>query len=52
MVFRGQSDFIDQGPEAYLEWGRHFGRFVEYYTPKLHLLLSIIPDLSQVISTV
>lgn len=29
MVFRGQSDFIDQGPEAYLEWGRHFGRFVD-----------------------
>jgi sulfonate dioxygenase len=26
MVFRGQSDFIDQGPEAYLEWGCHFGR--------------------------
>lgn len=28
MVFRGQSNFIDQGPDAYLEWGRHFGRCV------------------------
>lgn len=36
MVFRGQSDFIDQGPEAYLEWGRYFGRLVT------HFLLSII----------
>lgn len=28
MVFRGQHEFIDRGPDSYLEWGRHFGRFV------------------------
>lgn len=33
MVFRDQSDFIDQGPEAYLAWGRHFGRFVRLGSP-------------------
>jgi len=28
MVFRNQHEFIDKGPESYLEWGRHFGRSV------------------------
>ncbi|KAG0703176.1 TauD-domain-containing protein [Suillus ampliporus] len=28
MVFRGQHEFIDRGPESYLEWGQHFGRLV------------------------
>jgi hypothetical protein len=27
-VLIGQSDFIDQDPEGYKEWGRYFGRFV------------------------
>ena len=31
MVFRQQSDFINQEPEAYLEWGRHFGRSVKCF---------------------
>ncbi|KIJ68710.1 hypothetical protein HYDPIDRAFT_82029 [Hydnomerulius pinastri MD-312] len=45
MVFRNQSDFIDQGPEAYLEWGRHFGRLHVHPTsghpkdyPQIHLV--------------
>jgi sulfonate dioxygenase len=28
MVFRNQHEFIDREPEAYLEWGWHFGRLV------------------------
>lgn len=27
VVFRDQQEFIDQGPDSYLEWGRHFGRY-------------------------
>ncbi|KAF9229622.1 alpha-ketoglutarate-dependent sulfonate dioxygenase [Gyrodon lividus] len=45
MVFRDQSDFIDQGPDAYLEWGRHFGRLHIHPTsghpkdhPQIHLV--------------
>ncbi|KAF9243831.1 TauD-domain-containing protein [Melanogaster broomeanus] len=45
VVFRDQSDFIDQGPEAYLEWGRHFGRLHIHPTsghpkgyPQIHLV--------------
>ncbi|KAF8139974.1 TauD-domain-containing protein [Boletus edulis] len=45
MVFRDQSDFIDQGPQAYLEWGRHFGRLHIHPTsghpkdcPQVHLV--------------
>ncbi|KAG1715801.1 hypothetical protein ID866_1377 [Astraeus odoratus] len=45
MVFRDQSDFIDQEPEAYLEWGRHFGRLHIHPTsghpenyPEIHLV--------------
>jgi sulfonate dioxygenase len=26
VVFRGQNEFIDSGTDAYLEWGRYFGR--------------------------
>jgi len=26
VVFRGQSEFINSGTDAYLEWGRYFGR--------------------------
>lgn len=26
VVFRGQQDFFDRGPEFYRTWGRHFGR--------------------------
>ncbi|THH20999.1 hypothetical protein EW146_g451 [Bondarzewia mesenterica] len=26
VVFRDQQEFIDKGPDFYLEWGRHFGR--------------------------
>ncbi|KAG8220067.1 TauD-domain-containing protein [Butyriboletus roseoflavus] len=45
MVFKGQSDFIDQGPDAYLEWGCHFGRLHIHPTsghprgyPQIHLV--------------
>ncbi|TFK57625.1 TauD-domain-containing protein [Heliocybe sulcata] len=45
MVFRDQHEFIDAGPEAYLEWGRHFGRLHIHPTsghpdgyPELHLV--------------
>jgi len=45
MVFRDQADFIDQGPEAYLEWGHHFGRLHIHPTtghpkgyPQIHLV--------------
>ncbi|KAG9314624.1 TauD-domain-containing protein [Chiua virens] len=45
MVFRDQPDFIDQSPEAYLEWGRHFGRLHIHPTsghpkeyPEIHLV--------------
>ncbi|EIW86476.1 TauD-domain-containing protein [Coniophora puteana RWD-64-598 SS2] len=39
MVFRDQHEFIDAGPESYLEWGRHFGRLHVHPTsghPKNH----------------
>jgi sulfonate dioxygenase len=26
LVFRDQQEFIDRGPDFYLEWGTHFGR--------------------------
>ncbi|KZT23869.1 TauD-domain-containing protein [Neolentinus lepideus HHB14362 ss-1] len=45
IVFRNQHEFIDAGPEAYLEWGRHFGRLHIHPTsghpqgyPELHLV--------------
>ncbi|EIN13379.1 TauD-domain-containing protein [Punctularia strigosozonata HHB-11173 SS5] len=45
MVFRNQQDFIDAGPDAYLEWGRYFGRLHIHPTsghprnyPELHLV--------------
>ena len=27
LVFRDQQEFIEKGPEFYLDWGRHFGRY-------------------------
>ncbi|KDQ54879.1 hypothetical protein JAAARDRAFT_37993 [Jaapia argillacea MUCL 33604] len=45
VVFRNQEDFIDSGPDAYLEWGRHFGRLHIHPTsghpqgyPQVHLV--------------
>ncbi|KAK7694273.1 hypothetical protein QCA50_001453 [Cerrena zonata] len=45
VVFRDQQDFIDRGPDFYLEWGRHFGRLHIHPTsghpegyPELHLV--------------
>ncbi|KAG1757260.1 TauD-domain-containing protein [Suillus lakei] len=45
MVFRGQHEFIDRGPDSYLEWGRHFGRLHIHPTsghpkdyPQVHLV--------------
>ncbi|KAI9462333.1 hypothetical protein BJY52DRAFT_141516 [Lactarius psammicola] len=45
LVFRDQQEFIDQGPDFYLEWGRHFGRLHIHPTsghpegyPELHLV--------------
>ncbi|KAK7437388.1 hypothetical protein VKT23_018633 [Stygiomarasmius scandens] len=45
MVFRDQQDFIDAGPDFYLQWGRHFGRLHIHPTsghpqnyPELHLV--------------
>jgi len=45
IVFRGQQDFIDRGPDFYLEWGRHFGRLHIHPTsghptgyPEIHLV--------------
>ncbi|EIW81863.1 alpha-ketoglutarate-dependent sulfonate dioxygenase [Coniophora puteana RWD-64-598 SS2] len=45
LVFRGQQEFINAGPEAYLEWGRYFGRLHIHPTtghpkdhPELHLV--------------
>ena len=45
VVFRDQQEFIDAGPEAYLEFGRHFGRLHIHPTsghpenyPELHLV--------------
>ena len=45
VVFRDQQDFIDRGPEFYLEWGRYFGRLHVHPTsghpqgyPELHLV--------------
>lgn len=45
VVFRDQQDFIDAGPDFYLEWGRHFGRLHIHPTsghpegyPELHLV--------------
>lgn len=30
MVFTDQQDFIDRGPDFYLDWGRHFGRYIRF----------------------
>ncbi|KAI0032504.1 TauD-domain-containing protein [Vararia minispora EC-137] len=45
VVFRGQQEFIDRGPDFYLEWGRYFGRLHIHPTsghpegyPELHLV--------------
>ncbi|EIW81856.1 TauD-domain-containing protein [Coniophora puteana RWD-64-598 SS2] len=45
VVFRGQEEFIDAGPESYLEWGRYFGRLHIHPTsghpknyPEFHLV--------------
>ncbi|KAF8807287.1 alpha-ketoglutarate-dependent sulfonate dioxygenase [Phlegmacium glaucopus] len=45
VVFKDQQDFIDRGPEFYLEWGRHFGRLHIHPTsghpagyPEIHLV--------------
>ncbi|KAE9409310.1 TauD-domain-containing protein [Gymnopus androsaceus JB14] len=45
VVFRDQQDFIDAGPDFYLEWGRHFGRLHIHPTsghpnnyPEVHLV--------------
>ncbi|OCB91188.1 TauD-domain-containing protein [Sanghuangporus baumii] len=45
VVFRDQEEFIDRGPEFYLEWGRHFGRLHVHPTsghpegyPEFHLV--------------
>ncbi|KZT65581.1 TauD-domain-containing protein [Daedalea quercina L-15889] len=45
VVFRDQQEFIDSGPDAYLQFGRHFGRLHIHPTsghphgyPELHLV--------------
>jgi len=45
VVFRDQQEFIDRGPEFYMEWGRHFGRLHIHPTsghpagyPEVHLV--------------
>ncbi|KIK98330.1 hypothetical protein PAXRUDRAFT_31249 [Paxillus rubicundulus Ve08.2h10] len=45
VVFRDQSDFINQTPEAYLEWGRHLVQLLVHPTsshpkdyPQIHLV--------------
>lgn len=45
VVFKDQQDFIDRGPDFYLEWGRHFGRLHIHPTsghpagyPEIHLV--------------
>ncbi|TEB35127.1 alpha-ketoglutarate-dependent sulfonate dioxygenase [Coprinellus micaceus] len=45
MVFRDQGDFINRGPDFYLQWGRHYGRLHIHPTsghprgyPELHLV--------------
>ena len=45
VVFRGQEEFINAGPNNYLEWGRHFGRLHIHPTsgqpagvPEIHLV--------------
>ncbi|KAI0935916.1 hypothetical protein AcV5_004200 [Taiwanofungus camphoratus] len=45
VVFRDQQDFIDRGPDFYLEWGQHFGRLHIHPTsghpenyPEIHLV--------------
>ncbi|TCD62044.1 hypothetical protein EIP91_007539 [Steccherinum ochraceum] len=45
VAFRDQQDFIDRGPDFYLEWGRYFGRLHIHPTsghpegyPELHLV--------------
>ncbi|KAI0308032.1 TauD-domain-containing protein [Multifurca ochricompacta] len=45
LVFKNQQDFIERGPDFYLEWGRHFGRLHVHPTsghpegyPELHLV--------------
>ncbi|KZP32185.1 TauD-domain-containing protein [Athelia psychrophila] len=45
LVFRNQQDFIDSGPDFYLQWGRYFGRLHIHPTsghpegyPEIHLV--------------
>jgi len=45
LVFRDQQDFIDRGPEFYLQWAKHFGRLHIHPTsghpagyPEIHLV--------------
>ncbi|KAM6498001.1 TauD domain containing protein [Amanita muscaria] len=45
LVFRNQQDFIDRGPDFYLQWGSHFGRLHIHPTsghprgyPEIHLV--------------
>ncbi|KAF9458344.1 alpha-ketoglutarate-dependent sulfonate dioxygenase [Collybia nuda] len=45
VVFRGQEEFIDSGPDFYRAWGRHFGRLHIHPTsghpkgyPEIHLV--------------
>ena len=38
LVFRDQHEFIDRGPDFYLEWGRHFGRYMVHSSTS-HLVL-------------
>ncbi|KAF7784686.1 hypothetical protein Agabi119p4_851 [Agaricus bisporus var. burnettii] len=45
VVFRDQQDFINRGPDFYLDWGRHFGRLHIHPTsghpagyPEVHLV--------------
>jgi len=45
LVFRNQQEFIDKGPDFYLEWGRYFGRLHIHPTsghprdyPEVHLV--------------
>lgn len=40
IAFRDQHDFIDRGPEFYLEWGRHFGRY-DFCIPHFYSMLTV-----------
>lgn len=55
MVFRGQADFIDRGPDFYKSWGSHFGRLHVHPTsghpagyPELHLVYRYVTELPTV----